>query len=112
LCILYHLVPDLTRPIHIDACFCDYAFGWQTWHAVPGDIEPPGVAGGNFVDVTLRVVVHSAKDTLLIFRPAFPHGTTRAQKGVERRGMAITFSRHIFKAWNKKMEEEAARSRE
>ncbi|KAK6971426.1 hypothetical protein R3P38DRAFT_2479492, partial [Favolaschia claudopus] len=37
----------------------------------------PAAGGGNFVDMSLRVVVEQATGTLFIFDPTHKHGTTR-----------------------------------
>ena len=58
-------------------------------------------AGGNFVDISLKAMVISAADTLIIFKPENKHGTTQAQTGVDRAGVAITFSAHILYAFKK-----------
>lgn len=56
--------------------------------------------GGNFVDVSLRIVVKQAAGTLIAFQPEFPHGTTKLA-GAHNRICAITFSEHILKAYEK-----------
>lgn len=55
------------------------------------------------MDITLGVTVISAADTLLVFRPKFPHGTTLARPEIYRAGIAITFSTHIRTAFQKAM---------
>jgi len=40
------------------------------------DLWPDG-GGGNFVDITLGVVVKQAQATLMLFQPEFAYGTTR-----------------------------------
>ena len=56
------------------------------------------MGGGNFVDLSLKVVVEMDKGTLTAFRPQFRHGTTRLC-GAHSRGCAITFSSHILEAY-------------
>lgn len=58
----------------------------------------PAGGGGNFVDITLRVVVRQATGTLMAFQPEYPHGTTRLC-GAHNRTCAITFSTHILDAY-------------
>jgi hypothetical protein len=53
---------------------------------------------GNFVDLTLKIVVKQAAGTLMAFQPKFPHGTTRLC-GAHNRVVAITFSSHILKSY-------------
>jgi hypothetical protein len=62
----------------------------------------PQSGGGNFVDITLRVVVEQATGTLMAFCPKFRHGTTRLC-GAHNRIVAITFSSHILKAYETAM---------
>ena len=57
-------------------------------------------SGGNFVDVSLRIVVKQAAGTLIAFQLEFPHGTTKLA-GAHNRICAITFSEHILKAYEK-----------
>lgn len=58
----------------------------------------PKRGGGNFVDITLRVVVKQAKGTLMAFQPEYAHGTTRLC-GAHNRMCTITFSSHILDAF-------------
>ena len=58
-------------------------------------------AGGNFVDISLKATVRNAADTLIIFKLENKHGTTWAQTGVDRAGVAITFSVNILDAFKK-----------
>ncbi|KAK6972019.1 hypothetical protein R3P38DRAFT_3297240 [Favolaschia claudopus] len=74
--------------------------------SAPGQIDStsedfskwPANGGGNFVDMTLKVVVHQAAGTLFAFNPAMGHGTTRLC-GATNNLAAITFSSHIYKAF-------------
>lgn len=54
--------------------------------------------GANFVDAGLKVVVKQAAGTLMVFRPAHPHGTTAAE-GMSNRAISITFSQRILDAY-------------
>ncbi|KAK7001162.1 hypothetical protein R3P38DRAFT_3050165 [Favolaschia claudopus] len=74
--------------------------------SAPGQIDStsedfskrPANGGGNFVDMTLKVVVHQAAGTLFAFNPAMGPGTTRLCDATNYLA-AITFSSHIFKAF-------------
>ena len=57
--------------------------------------------GGNFVDISLKVIVQGAADTLCAFKPQFLHGTTVPQPQVKRMGIVIGFSKHILTAYKK-----------
>ncbi len=61
------------------------------------DLWPAG-GGGNFVDITLGVVVKQAQATLLLFQPEYSHGTTRLC-GAHNRLCTVTFSSHILDAY-------------
>jgi hypothetical protein len=58
----------------------------------------PAKGGGNFVDITLGVVVQQATGTLMAFKPEHLHGTTRLC-GAHNRMCTITFSSHIAEAF-------------
>lgn len=60
----------------------------------------PVGGGGNFVDMTLKVVVKQATGTLFTFDPTFPHGTTRLC-GAHNRTITIAFSAHIQEAFER-----------
>lgn len=76
--------------------------------------------GGNYVDVSLRVVVHGATDTLMVstshylvyptnhtgqaIRPEYKHGTTQSRPGTLRKGVAVNFSTHIKAAYDRAVE--------
>ena len=87
------------RPVHIDKCYADYGLVWCFGREVDEDTPNPG---GNFVDVSLCVAIKQATGTLMSFQPDFPHGTTKLA-GAHNRTCAITFSEHIFKAYEKAM---------
>lgn len=87
-------------PTHSDPCFAEYAFAWSTKHVALHPLRSSQCAGGNFADITLRVLVESAADTLLIFKPKYRHGTTIARPTISRAGMVIAFSIHIKKAYD------------
>ncbi|KAK6974448.1 hypothetical protein R3P38DRAFT_3378644 [Favolaschia claudopus] len=68
-------------------------------NSTSGDFSKwPANGGGNFVDMTLKIVVHQAAGTLFAFNPAMGHGTTRLC-GATNYLAAITFSSHIFKTF-------------
>jgi hypothetical protein len=66
-------------------------------HSLTNTSWPVG-GGGNFVDVTLGVVVQQATGTLMAFQPEYLHGTTRLC-GAHNRTCTITFSTHIAEAF-------------
>ncbi|KAG1810597.1 uncharacterized protein BJ212DRAFT_1302338 [Suillus subaureus] len=92
------------NPIHTDQLYAPYAMNWVTLHSImdPDQCQLHGdcSSGGNYVDVSLRVVVKCATDTVMSMQPKFKHGTTLTQEGVCRQGTAINFLRHIKKAFN------------
>ncbi|KAG2064062.1 hypothetical protein BDR04DRAFT_302686 [Suillus decipiens] len=95
-------------PIHTNQLYAPYAMNWVTQHDHSG-IEDPQLgdnhsSGGNYVDVSLRVVVKCATDTIMSMQPAFKHGTTLAREGVMRQGTAINFSKHIKKTFTEASE--------
>jgi hypothetical protein len=74
--------------------------------------------GGNFVDISLKVIVMNDVGTLLVnvimltcinlmtyfiqaIQPTHKHGTTLPRPGLERQGVAINFSTHILQAYQK-----------
>ncbi|KAG2138190.1 hypothetical protein BD769DRAFT_1637950 [Suillus cothurnatus] len=91
-------------PIHTDQLYAPYAMNWVTFHSIvdPDQCQLHGdhSSGGNYVDVSLRVVVKCATDTVMSMQPCFKHGTTLAREGVCRQGTAINFSKHIKKAFD------------
>ncbi|KAK7045248.1 hypothetical protein R3P38DRAFT_3347404 [Favolaschia claudopus] len=60
----------------------------------------PAAGGGNFVDMSLRVVVEQATGTLFIFDPTHKHGTTRLC-GAHNYTASFTFSQRIMEAFEK-----------
>lgn len=81
-------------------CFADFAFVWSTKHSASHDLRPKQSSGRNFTDISLRVLIESVPDTLLIFKSKYRHGTTIARPTTSRAGMVITFSMHIKKAYD------------
>ncbi|KIJ23352.1 hypothetical protein M422DRAFT_56865 [Sphaerobolus stellatus SS14] len=69
---------------HMDKIYAPYAFSWQTHYKPPDGFE--GNPGGNYVDLTLAVTIRSSKDSLMVFKPNYPHGTTLFKPGTERAG--------------------------
>ncbi|KAG9310474.1 hypothetical protein JVU11DRAFT_9618 [Chiua virens] len=97
-----YLVQNYSAPIHKDKLYAPYALNWST-QCEPGDVHeshPEKSLGGNFVDVSLRVVVQSAADTFMAIRPGYKHGTTHSRPGTLRQGVAINFSTHIKEAYD------------
>lgn len=87
----------ISRPVHIDKCYAQYGLGWCIGREVDDGTQSPG---GNFIDVSLRVAIKQDTGTLMAFQPQYPHGTTQLA-GAHNRTCAITFSEHIFKAYEK-----------
>lgn len=103
----------LSRWVHKDRCFARYGLSWcvgRTLDQVNSRTRKnsatedhslwPKLGGGNFVDVTLHVVVQQAESTLMAFQPEHPHGTTRLC-GAHNHMVTITFSQHIAEAFKK-----------
>ena len=67
------------------------------------NIAWPAKGGGNFVDITLGVVVQQATSTLMDFKPEYLHGTTRLC-GAHYRICTVAFSSHIAEAFKIAME--------
>ncbi|KAG0701054.1 hypothetical protein DFH29DRAFT_1000545 [Suillus ampliporus] len=99
-----YMSQNYASPIHTDQLYAPYAMNWVTLHDIvdPDQSQLHGdrSSGGNYVDVSLRVVVKCATDTVMSMQPKFKHGTTLAREGVCRQGTAINFSQHIKKAFN------------
>ena len=58
----------LHSPIHTDELYAPFGFSWGTLHETDDTCDVSGgrSPGGNFVDVSLRVVVKGAPDTLMV----------------------------------------------
>ncbi|KAG1836227.1 hypothetical protein C8R48DRAFT_744111 [Suillus tomentosus] len=99
-----YMSQNYESPIHTDQLYAPYAMNWVTLHAImdPEQCQLHGgrSSGGNYVDVSLKVVVKCATDTVMSMQPCFQHGTTLARDGVCRQGTAINFSRHIKQAFD------------
>ncbi|KAG2056868.1 hypothetical protein BDR06DRAFT_995338 [Suillus hirtellus] len=99
-----YMSQNYESPIHTDQLYAPYAMNWVTLHTImdPEQCQLHGghSSGGNYVDVSLKVVVKCATDIVMSMQPCFQHGTTLAQDGVCRQGTAINFSRHIKQAFN------------
>jgi hypothetical protein len=101
------------RWAHTDKCWADYALSYCVGRVVDGKQATarshinisgenraawPVEGGGNFVDVTLGVVVQQAAGTLMAFQPEYLHGTA-CLCGAHNRTCTITFSSHIAEAF-------------
>lgn len=108
-----HLANYMSSWVHKDRCFTRYGLSWcvgRTLDQVNSRARKNSVAedcslwpklgGGNFVDVTLRVLVQQAEGTLMAFQPEYPHGTTRLC-GAHNHMVTITSSQHIADAFRK-----------
>ncbi|KIM50385.1 hypothetical protein SCLCIDRAFT_34337 [Scleroderma citrinum Foug A] len=96
----------VASPVHQDNLYAPYALNWVTKHRV-FDLKAANIdhsnthsPGGNYVDLSLRVVVHCAPDTAMCLCPKYKHGITLARPGVWRQGTAINFSTHIKSAYD------------
>ena len=69
-CILTFITKSST--VYKDKCFAHYGFGWCVEQVVDEDCQNPG---GNFVEVSLCVVVKQAAGTLIAFEVEYPHET-------------------------------------
>ncbi|KAG1893902.1 uncharacterized protein F5891DRAFT_1195822 [Suillus fuscotomentosus] len=99
-----YMSQNYESPIHTDQLYAPYAMNWVTLHAImdPEQCQLHGgrSSGGNYVDVSLKVVVKCATDTVMSMQPCFQHGMTLARDGVCRQGTAINFSKHIKQAFD------------
>ena len=101
------------RWAHTDKCWAGYGLSYCVGHVVDGKQAAtcshinssgedraawPVEGGGNFVDITLGVVVQQATGTLMAFQLEHPHGTTHLC-GAHNRMCTITFSSHILEAF-------------
>ena len=103
------------RWAHTDKCWAHYGLTYCVERVVDGEqvatnthicrpgenssrIARPAGGGGNFVDITLGVVVQQATGTLIAFQPEYLHGTTRLC-GAHNHMCTITFSSHIAEAF-------------
>jgi len=110
-----YMSQDYVAWAHTDKCWARYAIAWcldrvvqkpgthkscttRTNHGGENKEAWPSGGGGNFVDITLRVVVKQAVGTLMLFQPEYLHGTTRLC-GAQNRLCVITFSTHILEAY-------------
>ena len=97
------------RYAHTDKCWAGYGLSFCVDRFVDDTPEQASTCshtnttkqiggGGNFVDITLGVVVQQATGTLMAFQPEYLHGTTRLC-GAHNRMCTITFSSHIAEAF-------------
>ncbi|KAF8882084.1 hypothetical protein BD779DRAFT_1473056 [Infundibulicybe gibba] len=108
-----YFTSNYQAPAHTDSAFAQWALSWCTTRidkvdvpparyqtrsvSKPSDPGPPG-GGGNFVDLSLRVVVKQAQGTMMAFQPEFAHGTTHLCDA-RNQVATITFSQHIWNAY-------------
>ncbi|KAG1895723.1 uncharacterized protein F5891DRAFT_1193902 [Suillus fuscotomentosus] len=99
-----YMSQNYESPIHTDQLYAPYAMNWVTLHAIMDpeqcQLHVGRSSGGNYVDVSLKVVVKCATDIVMSMQPCFQHSTTLAQDGVCRQGTAINFLRHIKQAFD------------
>ncbi|KAG2145621.1 hypothetical protein BD769DRAFT_1382523 [Suillus cothurnatus] len=77
-----YMSQNYESPIHTDQLYAPYAMNWVTFHSIVDSdqcqLHGDHSSGGNYVDVSLRVVVKCATDTVMSMQPGFKHGTTLA----------------------------------
>ncbi|KAG2097407.1 hypothetical protein BD769DRAFT_1780647 [Suillus cothurnatus] len=65
-----YMSQNYESPIHTDQLYAPYAMNWVTFHSIvdPDQCQLHGdrSSGGNYVDVSLRVVVKCATDTVMV----------------------------------------------
>jgi len=87
-----YLTKNYVACIHTDKPVAPFALIWAV-----GREEGSDSFGCNFIDLSIRVRVMEAADTMKVFDPKYYHGTTVAS-GVTTHTLAITFSAHILQA--------------
>ncbi|KAG1827439.1 uncharacterized protein BJ212DRAFT_1452509 [Suillus subaureus] len=77
-----YMSQNYESPIHTDQLYAPYAMNWVTLHSIMDpdqcQLHSDCSSGGNYVDVSLRVVVKCVTDTVMSMQPKFKHGTTLA----------------------------------
>lgn len=56
--------------------------------------------GGDFVDYLSHVIVRGARNTMMVFQPDHPHGTTVSYR-VDQVSLALTSTMHLLLAYEK-----------
>ncbi|KAK6972311.1 hypothetical protein R3P38DRAFT_2668552 [Favolaschia claudopus] len=105
-----YLTIDYSASLHTDPAYvpgaCAISLNVGRKVDAPEHTSSPAVSapsmpgGGNFVDMSLRVVVEQATGTLFIFDPTHKHGTTRLC-GAHNYTASFTFSQRIMEAFEK-----------
>jgi hypothetical protein len=102
--------------------YAKYAFNWCIIHQVnsevpsaakshgtragskhrAAEVQPEWLAGGggNFINVSLKVIIKGAKGTMVGFLPEHIHSTTRLC-GMHKHGMTLAFSSQLTEAFKK-----------
>ncbi|KIJ48134.1 hypothetical protein M422DRAFT_248313 [Sphaerobolus stellatus SS14] len=93
-----YFTSNYSAPVHSDASYAPYTLAWFTRYEKHPNCSRK-ILGGNFIDVTLRVRVIAAADTLIIFDSQEFHGTTLAVDELKRAGVTFAFSTHIRKIY-------------
>ncbi|KAG8923024.1 hypothetical protein FRC02_011447 [Tulasnella sp. 418] len=104
-----YMSQDYVAWAHVDKAYAKYSFAWcvkreldptKKRKASAKNVQMLRGGGGNFVDLTLRVLVKQAAGTLIAFKSELPHGTTTLA-GAHNRHMSIAFSQHVATAFAK-----------
>ena len=96
----------MLSPIHTDPAYARWTFSLTVARNIAPITRPTrhtalnNFEGGNFVDLTLRVLVKGARATLVAHDAELPHGTTIGPRIINY-GMAIVFTEKLAKFWKK-----------
>lgn len=96
------LIDQFYRVSHSDTSFTKYNIFWETLRSPKGEMAGE-ILGGNFIDISLKVIVRGATDTVCAFKPQYLHGTTIPDPNLRRSGIIMAFSTHIKKAYLKSL---------
>ncbi|KAG8957890.1 hypothetical protein FRC03_009707 [Tulasnella sp. 419] len=104
-----YMSQDYVAWAHKDKAYAQFSFAWCVERELDttkkrkakdqDHLEVPG-GGGNFADLTLKVLVKQSAGTLIAFKSEFLHGTT-VLAGAHNRHMSIAFSEHVLTAFEK-----------
>ncbi|KAJ7573170.1 hypothetical protein C8J56DRAFT_1173958 [Mycena floridula] len=83
---------------HIDPAFLTWALTMTTSRRVPIFRQMRPDIGGNFTDLTLKIVVSSAAATMMAFKPEFLHGTSECE-GAVNTGLSMTTTERVRKGY-------------
>ena len=97
--------------MHKDPQYSRFSISFTAGRYVPEHRQVSKCIGGNFVDVTLRVIVQQAPGTMVAFDAQQYHGTTLSH-GVSNCGVSIVFVREVLKQFNIKKAKAAKAAKE